>query len=354
VASPGNLARRWQLAVDALAQAPEIATAEQTEELAQRQREFLAHGVELILDRLAGDHIHALHGALRCDSVSVRGKQASLAAARPKAEGDSAEDIADLAIDLRACDAAPAAERLIASYALYADDYALLRVVAWYERLAGCVRATQCGGQRGRALVEAALGCEARDARVVMIAVGGGVACGKTSLAQALTRETGWPRVVADRVRGAILEPVADAAGPNAALSCTLEASFDERVYAGTLGRASEALASRRSVVVDGCFPTRRQREAAGQLAESLGSAFVFVACRPDPVAVAKRLQARDVRDGVTPGSWQALASDVEGRCEDRDDSEPGATVRVATDGQPQEHVRRILAAAAAARGGVR
>ena len=196
---------------------------------------------------------------------------------------DAATHPIALARDLESRGAERLAEQLLTAYALAADDYGVLRKLA--------------APARGEALV---------------IAVGGLVASGKSTVAKLVSRRLGAPRVVADRVRRALLEE----AGDGLAHELTWEADFGARVYAGMLARAADVLASGRSVVLDACFPTEAQRDAVAGLAVRHGARFVFVHCDAPREDFVARFGLRDARDGVAPGSWAKLAHEVEARWE--------------------------------------
>jgi predicted kinase len=139
-----------------------------------------------------------------------------------------------------------------------------------------------------------------------LIATGGGVASGKSTFAKAVARLLAAPRIVGDRVRRLLLEQesgVHELAGSD---------EIGELIYAGLLSRASSALSAGRSVVLDACFPRASRRAAAAELAAKHAARFLFVHCHAPVADIIARLRLRDVRDGVAPGSWEALAASVE------------------------------------------
>src|SRR5262245_53896783 len=181
--------------------------------------------------RLRGRHVRAVgralttrkraHGALSCESVFVgKGGRVSFRRTRGPAEGSTAGGVSALARDLGARGAPRLAEQLAAAYALHADDYAVF----------------------------GALDASGRQAPVA-IAVGGLVASGKSTVAKYVARRIGAPRVVADRVRRALL-----AGAPGDGHELAWAPDLADRVYAGLLARAGEVLASGRAVVLDACF----------------------------------------------------------------------------------------------------
>lgn len=250
-----------------------------------------------------GHRVGGLHGRLDCRRVWVRGGRAvRFAEPGPAACGDLAQDVADLALDLRARGAGRRAEQLLAAYALAADDYGIYRAQTLPD---DCMQP-------------------------VVIATGGSVASGKSTLATALARRLAIPRVVADRVREALTAPHEVGWTPE----------FAAGVYAGLFERAAAVLASGRSVVLDACFPRAAHRREAASLAERHGAHFVFLHCDPPRDVIAARLRRRDRRDG---GGWQALARTAE--FEPLRAEEPGRHLRVDTDRSGSRALRALARA---------
>jgi len=224
------------------------------------------------------------HGALSCRSVFV-GKRRSVYFTEPvaPASGSVADDVLALARDIRGCGAPRLVEQLAAAYALAADDYGFFLELESSERRAPLV-----------------------------IAVGGLVASGKSTVAKYVARRIGAARVVADRVREVLLAEAGEAAAHELAWAAELA----DRVYAGLLERAGAVLASGRSVVLDACFPSELRRRAASSLAARYGASFVFVRCDASLEDIVARLGLRDARDGGLPGGWRKIAREVEAQWE--------------------------------------
>ena len=238
--------------------------------------------------RLRGKHVRAVgralaerrgvSGELSCRTIWVGRKRRVDFAERAGA------DIAALSRDLRARGAAHLAEQLVAAYALAADDYGALE---------------QLGAPPGHG-------------EPLVLAVGGLVASGKSTVAKYLARRTGAVLVVGDRVRGALLSE----AGETAAHELTWQPAFGNRIYKGLIERAGQVLASGRSVVIDACFPSEARRRRAAALAARYGARFVFACCDAPEEDMLARLRLRDARDGGEPGGWEKLAREVEERWE--------------------------------------
>ena len=160
----------------------------------------------------------------------------------------------------------------------------------------------------------------------------GPVASGKTTLAKALVRRLVGVRVINDRVRKAVLDPVTDVVGVDAALERMTSRDFDQRVYSEVFRRARYILQSGRPCVLDGCYPDRNIRRQVAELAESCGAELVFVHCQPSEESMRERLAVRDTRDGLDEGSWMEIATTLEARIEPLTDDEPGRAVTIDTD----------------------
>lgn len=140
----------------------------------------------------------------------------------------------------------------------------------------------------------------------MLVVVAGPVASGKSTLSRALATRLGGERLEADRVRGTLLQSsrpdASGGSGAEASWRRDLSGAFEQEIYADLLRRADLALASGRSVVLDGCFPLRTQREGARQVATRHGARFLYVGCRTPEETIRARLAARDRASGH--GAW--------------------------------------------------
>jgi FMN phosphatase YigB (HAD superfamily)/predicted kinase len=170
-----------------------------------------------------------------------------------------------------------------------------------------------------------------------VIAVGGLVASGKTTLASALAQRLGAAHVEADHERAALLAPAAEVHEPEALRRLAPE--LEARVYAALVHRAEPILARGRPVVLDGCFARAAQRDAARALARRNGAPFVFVECVASEQATRTRLAKRDRRDGH-PG-WEWLHADLAARWERADSLARDEHLRVET-AEPARAARQV------------
>ncbi|MEB2345387.1 MAG: ATP-binding protein [Deltaproteobacteria bacterium] len=245
-----------------------------------------------------------LHGRLACEEIHVDpAGRAELGAPARSAAGDPCEDVATLALELAARGRADLALRLVGGYAGRTGDFSLYRVLDAYLALAGLLAsqrvlaAAAAGADPARAAAArllaapAELAAPAREPFVV--AVAGGIASGKSTLAARISASCGAPVASADAARAGGL------AG--------LEPEAQQAAYAEMRQRAAEVLASGRPVVVDACFARRVQRDALRSLAGERGAKFLFVECRADAALTRRRLEERARGQGRPARDWLAL-----------------------------------------------
>jgi putative hydrolase of the HAD superfamily len=140
----------------------------------------------------------------------------------------------------------------------------------------------------------------------VLVAVGGGVASGKTTVARQLAPMLDALHVSADDVRAEMPETGL------AAFSLRAE----DHIYAQLLRRAHEALATGQSVVLDGCYALLRERQDARALAIRRGASFLFLECRASESILYERLAARDAELSAGEIFWREIHDEVERRLE--------------------------------------
>ncbi len=135
-----------------------------------------------------------------------------------------------------------------------------------------------------------------------VVAVGGVIASGKSTVAEGLADSMSAPIVEADRTRKAMAgvapcHPLREAAWQGA-----YDPAVTERVYAELVRRAGVILASGRPVVLDASFRSPSMRASAKRLALAHGVPFHFVECRADADTCRSRLAQRARGPGVSDG----------------------------------------------------
>ncbi|HMF42838.1 MAG TPA: AAA family ATPase [Polyangia bacterium] len=228
--------------------------------------------------------------------------------------GDVAGEAAFLAMELEAARRPDLAAGFLARLAEASDDFGLYGVVDFYLSYRAWVRGKVAAflaadpnsdvGLRAQKREEARrLFALARSFSGIpadapfLIAVGGVVGGGKSTLAAALGQELAAPVVSSDRTRKALAGLAPTDQGD--ARLYTTEAI--DRNYRAILGRAERVLASGRGVILDATFSARRWRDAATDLARATGARFAHLeATCADRAILRTRLAARRARPSVS------------------------------------------------------
>lgn len=301
-------------------------SAEEAREIERWQLSFLESRAALFEERVAKGRVRDGHGDLRLEHVYFEAGGAGDVTVLDCIEfnerfryADVCADVAFLSMDLAWHGRVDLAERLLATYARESNDFDLFRLVDFYESyrayvrgkvgsiLAADERASAAARERARAEVRRyfvlALASERR--RVVppsVVAVGGIIASGKSTIADRLGREMMAPIVEADRTRKNMLGVAPTQPVHSGAWAGAYSKEFTEKVYAEVLRRAGAVLESGRPVILDASFRSEAMRKSARDLAEKHGVPFRFVECRaPREVCIA-RLEQRAKSRGVSDG----------------------------------------------------
>ncbi len=287
----------------------------QAAEIEAWQLGFLGTHADLFAARQRAGRVRDGHGDLRLEHVYLgpEGEVTVLDCIEFNARfrfADVCADIAFLAMDLAWHDRPDLAERFLASYAREAGDYDLYRLVDFYEGYRAFVRGkiasitaadTEVSSSvREQATREARkyfLLAQASERRALVpprvVAVGGVIASGKSTVARGLGARLAVPVLEADHTRKSLLGVDSTAPLHVAAWSGPYSPEQTERTYAELWRRAGVVLASGRSVVVDASFRSREMRRAAQELAERHGVPFLFVECKAPHDLCRRRLRER-------------------------------------------------------------
>jgi hypothetical protein len=295
-------------------------------EIVRWQTEFLRTNRALFEQRAAAGRVRDGHGDLRLEHVYLEGGGAREPTIIDCIEfndrfrfADVCADVAFLSMDLEAHGRVDLAERLLARYSRESNDFDLYSLVDFYEAYRAFVRAKVAAmlaadpgvgdDTRQRAWAEArrhfllALAADRRSLLTpAVVAVGGLIASGKSTIAELLGNEMSAPVVDADRTRKSMVGVDAHHPLHEAAWSGSYDPSFTDRVYAEVMRRAGVVLASGRPVVLDASFRSAAFRRAARELAVAHGVPFRFVECRTEPDVCRRRLAERELTRGVSDG----------------------------------------------------
>jgi aminoglycoside phosphotransferase family enzyme/predicted kinase len=239
---------------------------------------------------------------------------------------DVCADVAFLSMDLSWHGRADLSENFLAAYARHSGDYDLYGLVDFYESYRAHVRAKVnsilvddpgiAGDARERAAAQArkyyllAEACTREPLeRPRLLAVGGMIASGKSTIAERLAETFHAPVIDSDRTRKRLLgvEPLTALA--DAAFSGAYSPAMTDRTYREVLRCAEIVLRSGRSVVLDASFRERETRAAALELAQRLGLGFLFIECATDEATLRRRLAERATQPSISDGRAELLAA---------------------------------------------
>ena len=320
-------------------------------EIQREQLAFLEAHEGLFVARARAGRVRDCHGDLRLEHVYFEDGRLSILDCIEFNDrfrfGDVCADVAFLAMDLAHHGRVDLAERLLARYARSADDYDLYALVDFYEAYRAYVRAKIATFVAGdpdvtddvRARMEAdarrhfllALSSGRRALlRPFLVAVGGVIASGKSTVASALASEMSAPVVDADRTRKHMLGVPETRRVDEAAWHGAYDPAFTRRVYDEVLRRAGVVLASGRSVVVDASFRSRAMRQELRAVAEACGVPFLLVECRASRDACMDWLAVRATDATVSDGR-AAIFDDFVASFEPMDELAAGEHVVVDT-----------------------
>jgi aminoglycoside phosphotransferase family enzyme/predicted kinase len=325
---------------------------EQATEIERWQLAFLAENGALFDDRVAERRVRDGHGDLRLEHVYIgdRGKITIIDCIEFNERfryADVCADVAFLSMDLAWHGRVDLAERLLARYAQASGDYDLYAMVDFYESYRAYVRgkvATLLAadeladqGARDRAVTEArryfllALAAHRRPLLgPSIVCVGGLIASGKSTIAEAIALEMSAPVVDADRTRKRMIGVAPEAPVHDPAWTGAYDLRFTEDVYAEVRRRAGVVLASGRPVVIDSSLRSAAERARMRELARSHRVPIRFVECRADPELCRVRLERRERESGVSDGRV-AIFDDFCARFEPMSELSPSEHVVVQT-----------------------
>ena len=242
---------------------------------------------------------------------------------------DVCSDVAFLSMDLAWHGQIELKERFLARYARESHDYELYSVIDFYESYRAYVRAkvSVLTLDRPSLGVEARRDLEAAARRYFMlalasehprleaprlIAVGGIIASGKSTLAEALGERLAVPVIGSDRTRKALLGVSATAPLHAGAFDAAYSAERSAEVHLEVARLARVVVGSGRSVIIDASFRSVAQRAAIRELARELGVRFSFVECRAIDAVSRERLEQRAQSANVSDGRLEIFDAFVQ------------------------------------------
>ncbi len=330
---------------------------DQAREIERWQLGFLDAKADLLRRRIDEGKVRDGHGDLRLEHVYFEGDALRIIDCIEFNErfryADVCADLAFLSMDLAWHGRVDLAERLLATYARETSDFELYALADFYESYRAYVRgkvasmlASDEGAPsdvRARAEEEArryfllALASERRPLLPpVVIAIGGVLGVGKSTLADRLGARMGAPTINSDRIRKHMLGARSTEKLFEGSWSGAYDPDFTDAVYDEVRRDATQVVCSGRPVILDASFRSASMRADAKQLAERLGVPFLFVECKADLDVCRARLRERVHTESVSDGRLE-IFDDFLARWEAVTELSADEHVVVQTDGPEHE-----------------
>lgn len=296
----------------------------QVQELTEQQLTVLERHAERFDARIDAQRVRDGHGDLRLEHVYLDddGGITILDCIEFNDRfryADVASDLAFLAMDLSAHGHVELSEHLVAEYAKASGDFDLYGVLDFYEGYRAFVRGKIAtfvaddpdvgAPHRARSMASArrcfmlALASGRRSLLgPCVVAVGGVIASGKSTISGRLSQEMSAPVVDADRTRKQMIGVRATQPVHEGSWQGAYDPKFTQEVYAEVFRRAGVVLRSGRPVIVDASFRSQALRGRAHELAAQHGVPFRLVECRIDYAIAKERLRERAKRASVSDG----------------------------------------------------
>jgi aminoglycoside phosphotransferase family enzyme/predicted kinase len=315
--APEALTRLWEGSRDELrASYGSVLDADVCEAVASDAAQYLRGRTALLLDRIATGRIRDGHGDLLADDVFCLPDGPRVLDCLEFDDalryGDVLADVAFLAMDLERLGRPDLARRFLDRYATGAGDpwppsladlYIAYRAIV--RTKVACLRVADdpAAADAARALLALAARRIARG-RVRMVLVGGPPATGKSTLARALGRLTGWTVLRSDETRKRLAGIAPEAPAAAARDEGLYTPAWNDRTYAALLDDARHRLEHGQSVILDASWPDEGRREQAARVAEETASELTAFVCTVDPeTALARAAQrASDATDASDAG----------------------------------------------------
>lgn len=334
-------------------------------ELEDWQRHFVDSRRDLFRARARAGKVRDGHGDLRLEHIYLEDSGAITIIDCVEFNdrlriADVCCDLAFLVMDLAYHGRLDLAEYLLAIYARDANDYELYRLVDFYASYRAHVRAKvalllgadestpfitrEAARASARRYLSLAVAEERRPlTSPSVIAIGGVIASGKSTIAGELGRRVGAPVITSDRTRKFLSGARVDERLDTGHFRGAYAPEQTERVYEELVTRADAVLASGRAVILDASFRAAAQRASARRIAERHGVAFHFVECRAPIERLRSRLLERETRKGEVSDARADLLETFLAEWEPADELPPRARHVLDTSLPLESSLERLL-----------
>ncbi|GER90698.1 aminoglycoside phosphotransferase [Dictyobacter vulcani] len=307
--------------------------------------QFLRHEKALFLQRVQHKHIRDCHGDLRLQHVYVLPEEGQPILKRiillDRIEfnerirfGDVASEVAFLCMELDAAQRPDLAAIFLTQYIAETGDTGLSKLLPFYACYRACVRGKVTSfllddpevnpAQRAQASQDAstlftlALAYSRWSPQPLLIMIGGIMGSGKSSIAQGLQEAYAYRLLSTDSIRKQLTHVHPAQPQPEQFGAGIYDPSWTRRTYAALNNRAQAYLEQGYSVIVDGTFSRRAERQNIAQAAIQHGARVIFIECMcPREISLQRLAQRWQARISGEPTDQQsAVVNASDGRPE--------------------------------------
>lgn len=326
--------------------------------------DFLGSRAPLFAERLRSGRVRDGHGDLRLSQIYFHGEgRSSILDCIEFNErfryGDVASDVAFLSMDLACRGRVDLAENFLAAYARSSGDYDLYALVDFYESYRACVRGKiaimmarvpgaappdrDASEEEARRHFLFALSVLRKPLKKLPVIVfGGGIATGKSTLAENLGERLATPVLSSDWTRKGMAGLDPSERREEGLWQGLYREEFTDRVYAEMSRLAAVVLASGRPVILEASFRTRAYRDAIRSVARMAGQPFHFLECRAPDELVRTRLKGRARGPSVSDGR-EVIFEDFISAWEPAEELSAGECSLVDTSAPPEATLEEVM-----------
>lgn len=275
---------------------------------------------------------------------------------------DVANDIAFLSMDLDFNGFRPLAHYLTGQTADALGDEEMERLVPFYSCYRAFVRGKveimrsernevstddrSSSVERARRYFQLALDYAMTGGEPFVLVIMGGVGTGKSTVAEAMKAHLGWEVVSSDRCRKQIAGVPLHERGDEEARERLYAQEMTQKTYAMLQERALERARKGYSTILDATYGRRAHRANLVDALEGDSVPCLFVELEAPRELVAERLRAREKASRAEAPVSDARLEDLDmlkARYEAPAEDEPGRSVRVSTQHEPERNVEAVL-----------
>ncbi|MFA6432074.1 MAG: AAA family ATPase [Candidatus Margulisiibacteriota bacterium] len=259
---------------------------------------YLKNRKDLFLERMKAGKIKDLHGDLHPENIFYTNKPIIFDCIEFNDNFryiDVAAEISFLLMELEFHGKQALHDELLAAYIKISGDNGILKLLNFYKCHFASVRGFVCSlaieCDKAKEYFKLAHAYAWKKTR--LIAIGGVIGTGKSTLAKELSNKFGLKLINSDRVRKELARIPLYARTKPGLIDKLYSTEFSERTYKTMLSQAEEALKQGNGVILDATFSRRKLRKGLLELANKYATDFQYIEMTAPKKTLIKRLTGR-------------------------------------------------------------